>query len=106
MKISRILFAPAAVSFIVAVASCGAPEQQPAGGKMETTEAPAANQPAEITDMAGVLAYYECPMKCDGKKYAGPGACPVCGMDLVRVDVEQAPAAPADTAAPGEQAQS
>jgi hypothetical protein len=106
MKISRILLVPAAVSFIVAVSSCGAPEQKPAEGEMDATETPAANQPAEITDMTGVLAYYECPMKCDGKKYAGPGGCPVCGMDLVRVDVEQAPAEPADTAASMEQAQS
>jgi len=25
---------------------------------------------------------YQCPMKCEGKVFAEPGSCPVCGMDL------------------------
>lgn len=28
---------------------------------------------------------YECPMKCEGKKFEKPGQCPVCEMDLVKI---------------------
>lgn len=30
---------------------------------------------------------YQCPMKCEGEKmYDKPGQCPVCNMDLVKVE--------------------
>jgi rubrerythrin len=29
---------------------------------------------------------YECPMKCEGKTFDKPGKCPVCGMDLEKVE--------------------
>lgn len=30
---------------------------------------------------------YQCPMKCEGEKmYDKPGSCPVCNMDLVKVE--------------------
>ncbi|MEO8150248.1 MAG: acetolactate decarboxylase [Bacteroidia bacterium] len=36
---------------------------------------------------------YECPMKCEGDKtYNSPGKCPVCGMDLKKVEVKPAKA--------------
>jgi transcription initiation factor IIE alpha subunit len=32
-------------------------------------------------------AMYQCPMKCEGDKmYDKPGQCPVCNMDLVKVE--------------------
>lgn len=35
------------------------------------------------------IAFYECPMACEGDRtYDIPGACPVCKMDLVEVDLE------------------
>lgn len=33
---------------------------------------------------------YQCPMKCEGdKKYDRPGSCPVCNMDLEKVEGSQ-----------------
>lgn len=33
---------------------------------------------------------YACPMQCEGEKvYARPGSCPVCNMDLVRLDLPE-----------------
>lgn len=30
---------------------------------------------------------YQCPMDCEeGKTYSEPGQCPVCGMDMVKVE--------------------
>lgn len=32
-------------------------------------------------------AMYQCPMKCEGEKmYDKPGSCPVCNMDLKKVE--------------------
>jgi rubrerythrin len=31
-------------------------------------------------------AVYQCPMKCDNKTYDKPGNCPVCGMELEKLD--------------------
>jgi P-type Cu+ transporter len=33
---------------------------------------------------------YECPMKCEGKTFDKPGKCPVCGMDLEKVEPKAA----------------
>ncbi len=81
MNLFKMLFV-----FVISVAaiSCGESGQKSEGTESEKAEQ--AGAPNEITDLAGVTAYYECPMKCDGKKYDGPGTCPVCGMDLVKVD--------------------
>ena len=32
---------------------------------------------------------YECPMKCEGKTFSEAGKCPVCGMDLVKVEQKE-----------------
>ena len=33
---------------------------------------------------------YACPMHCEGEKvYDGPGSCPVCNMDLVRIELKE-----------------
>ncbi|MEP6795794.1 MAG: heavy metal-binding domain-containing protein [Saprospiraceae bacterium] len=33
---------------------------------------------------------YQCPMKCEGEKtYAHPGTCPVCGMNLEKIQEEK-----------------
>jgi hypothetical protein len=43
---------------------------------------------ANEADMA-MNAKYQCPMDCeDGKTYDHPGACPVCAMDLKKVEKE------------------
>jgi len=35
-------------------------------------------------------AMYQCPMKCEGEKmYDKPGSCPVCNMDLEKVESVQ-----------------
>ena len=34
-------------------------------------------------------AEYQCPMDCEnGKTYDKPGTCPVCEMDIVKIEVE------------------
>lgn len=46
-----------------------------------------AASPQEITDVSGVSYYYECPMKCDDKKFSEEGHCPVCNMNITKVTV-------------------
>lgn len=61
------------VLFILAagITSCSQPEKKAA-------ENPAHEQ---------VAATYQCPMDCEnGKVYDKPGQCPVCGMDLQKVE--------------------
>ncbi len=82
MKISRILSLPLFVLMLI-VAACGSPSGEEQAGEGTATEE---EGPAVITDLAGVSSYYECPMKCDGKQYDGPGACPDCGMPLALVE--------------------
>ncbi|OFX19783.1 MAG: hypothetical protein A2033_18430 [Bacteroidetes bacterium GWA2_31_9] len=38
------------------------------------------------TEKSEAVANYECPMKCEGKKFTEPGICPVCEMDLEKVE--------------------
>ena len=39
------------------------------------------------TEQAKELATYQCPMKCEGEKtYDKPGTCPVCGMNLEKIE--------------------
>ncbi|HKR03277.1 MAG TPA: heavy metal-binding domain-containing protein [Bacteroidia bacterium] len=76
-------------------ASCGSGETKTE--ENATTDA-AAKAPKELTDLAGVTSYYECPMKCEGKKFSEAGACPVCGMELALIEVKaDSIPAPADT---------
>lgn len=82
---SLIIFASAFI-----ISSCGSGEQN-ADSNVSTDTVKVAAGPTEITDMTGVTAYYECPMKCEGKKFAEAGACPVCGMELVKVDTAATP---------------
>lgn len=69
----------------LAFASCSNSEK-----KMENNASTPAstNIPKELTDLSEVSSYYECPMKCEGKKFSEAGACPVCGMELVLVEVK------------------
>lgn len=40
---------------------------------------------------------YQCPMQCEGEKtYDQPGTCPVCGMDLEKIDAKNAAAEHSD----------
>ncbi len=82
MKSLRILFVPA----VVFLSACGSPESD-TGSDASATDSVQAAGPNEITDIAGLASYYECPMKCDNKKFDGPGNCPVCHMPLVEVTV-------------------
>ena len=81
IKIIRILFIPG----IVLLAACGAPEQKT---EADTGALVHTAGPAVLNDLTGVTAYYECPMKCEGKKYDGPGACVACKMDLEKIEVD------------------
>ncbi len=39
------------------------------------------------TDTAKIAAKYQCPMKCEGDKtYDKPGKCPVCGMNIKKIE--------------------
>ena len=43
------------------------------------------SNPASGTNVAA--AKYQCPMKCEGNKtYDKPGKCPVCQMEMVKVE--------------------
>ncbi len=41
-------------------------------------------------DSASVSGSYRCPMKCEGSESEKPGKCPVCKMDLMAVEHENA----------------
>lgn len=75
-------------------AACGSAEQNKEPQPQPAVE----NVPAEITSTEGLESYWECPMKCEGKKFAGPGNCPVCGMALSEVKMNTEQPAPVDTA--------
>lgn len=82
MKAKLFICAFATLS-VFAVYSCGNKE----AAHDETAAAiDSSKVPAELTDISGVSSYYECPMKCEGKKFTAEGICPVCGMDLVMVE--------------------
>lgn len=84
MKTKLFIYAFALLS-VFAVYSCGNKE----AAHEETVAAiDSSKVPAELTDITGVSSYYECPMKCEGKKFAAGGICPVCGMDLVIVQAK------------------
>ena len=41
----------------------------------------------ENTEQTNESGTYQCPMKCEGDKtYSQPGQCPVCNMDLEKVE--------------------
>jgi hypothetical protein len=88
MKIKTYLMA---VVLVLTIAACKSGEQK------TQTDQKIENVPAEITSTEGLESYWECPMKCEGKKFAAAGNCPVCGMALVEVKMNAEPA-PADTA--------
>ncbi len=71
--------------FSISITSCG--NQDNKSDESTTQENKAV--PKELTDLAGMTSYYECPMKCEGKKFAEAGACPVCGMDLVLIETKK-----------------
>lgn len=69
-KITTAAFLLTAVMFM---ASCGSKTSE---SKKETTS----------TEQAANT-MYQCPMKCEGEKmYDKPGQCPVCNMDLEKVE--------------------
>lgn len=74
---------------VLLFAACGSGEQK----QDAQPETSTLNVPAELASIEGMESYWECPMKCEGKKFAGSGQCPVCEMDLVEVKVNAAPAA-------------
>lgn len=58
---------------IMFIASCGSNNSENKTEKTEKTES----------------AMYQCPMKCEGEKmYDKPGQCPVCNMDLEKVEAK------------------
>jgi hypothetical protein len=73
------------VCFSLAIVSCKeTTKETDASAETEMSQENAANQ----ADMA-MAAEYQCPMDCeDGKTYDSPGACPVCAMDLKKIEKE------------------
>ena len=92
---NKTLILPLIVMVILTIVSCGSGENK----TQENTVADSTiTSPKELTDLAGVTSYYECPMKCEGKKFAEAGNCPICGMELVLVEVKaDSTTTPADT---------
>lgn len=79
---NKILSFPLALIIALVLSSCGGREQKPVDN---TDKGPA---PKELIDMTSVTSYYECPMKCENKKFAEAGNCPICGMELVKVETK------------------
>ena len=76
MKNRKLKFAVTALLFIMVLFlhSCGNNSSE------VKTEKSGTEQTAEV---------YQCPMKCEGDKtYDKPGRCPVCNMDLQKVEAE------------------
>lgn len=45
------------------------------------------SEETEVQEQTAEKAVYQCPMDCeDGKTYDEPGQCPVCEMDIKRID--------------------
>ncbi len=68
-------------------------------GQQEEASPAIENVPAELTSMEGITAYWECPMKCAGKKFVSAGNCPECGMPLAEVRTDLSQESTADTPA-------
>jgi len=59
------------------------------GEKKEQSEEMQENHAADEADMA-MNDIYQCPMDCeDGKTYDEEGSCPVCKMDLKKVEKKE-----------------
>jgi hypothetical protein len=94
MMRNKILILPLLI-IVLSLVSCGSGDKKT---EENTATEVHGKVPKEVTDMTGVTSYYECPMKCEGKKFAEAGVCPICGMDLVLVEVKaDSTTTPADT---------
>jgi len=72
------------VSVSIVVSSCKGEKEEKHEENSEMHEEHAADQ----ADIA-MAAEYQCPMDCEeGKTYENAGACPVCAMDLKKVEKE------------------
>ncbi|HET6243112.1 MAG: hypothetical protein H0V01_07625 [Bacteroidetes bacterium] len=68
----QIIITTLSLVVIMFIASCG----------INTSETKSSTETEKIE-----TAQYQCPMKCEGKKnYDKPGQCPVCNMDLEKVE--------------------
>lgn len=64
---NKLYFAASMLFFLLAVSSCN------------------------ISETQAEEAHYQCPMKCEGEKtYDVPGSCPVCNMDILKLEEEEA----------------
>ena len=69
----QIITATLLLTAVMFMASCGSKNSENKSDKTATEQ----NENAK----------YQCPMKCEGDKmYDKPGQCPVCGMDLEKVE--------------------
>jgi Heavy metal binding domain len=86
MKKSILLFA-LSLSLGVVIMSCK--EEKKEAASEETKTEMQENHAADKADMA-MNDKYQCTMDCeDGKIYDKPGKCPVCNMDLIKVEKEE-----------------
>ncbi|MEO5569626.1 MAG: heavy metal-binding domain-containing protein [Bacteroidia bacterium] len=81
---NKILILPLIIVAALTISSCGSGDKK----AEETTTDAAVKAPKELTDITGVTSYYECPMKCEEKKFTEAGNCPICGMELVLVEMK------------------
>jgi len=73
------------VCFAFAVVSCKETDKKM---DAETDTEMHEDHAADQADMA-MAAEYQCPMDCEeGKTYDSPGVCPVCAMDLKKIEKE------------------
>lgn len=88
-KITRVLLLSIAFGFVVAACNNGKKEED-SSKQVEEQKEHATHDDAEDDDHGYemAMAAYQCPMKCeDEKTYAEEGSCPVCKMDLKKVEV-------------------
>ncbi len=68
---TSLIFTALSLFLLMFIGSCGSRTSESKTEKTEQTE----------------YAMYQCPMKCEGEKmYDKPGQCPVCNMDLIKVE--------------------
>ncbi len=73
MRKTQIITATFLLTLSIFIISCGSKTSE------SQTEKPATEQTEN--------AKYQCPMKCEGEKtYDKPGSCPVCNMDLKKIE--------------------
>ena len=89
-KIIKVLFLTVAFVFVLAACNNVKKEDDSSNKVTEQKDHEAHDENAEEHDHGYEMAMtaYQCPMKCEeDKTYTEEGACPVCKMDLKKIEV-------------------